>query len=573
MIHAPTSTRQLQNLRVRLRFPRTDISTATLEPNGQPAGNGVNQLLYSEFMVTLEENKRLSESYLWQLQLEAYRRAGPTQWVVTNTPILASVYAHFLVSFLRDWQATRPDAPLELEQPLYVLELGAGSGKFSFLFLQALERTLEQTPGPRLPSVCLVMTDNVHEYQDYWKNHGCLQRFLERGVLDFTDFRVDQDHELNLAYSGRTVTVETMANPLMVIANYFFDQIPQDLFRIRNATLEEGLVTLTTEAAAAGNRSLSLLPHRETSVSWRYTFRPTDRRPMFPDDAHFDQILESYLDNENLHVPFSLPTVGLRTIANLLRLSAGKMLFLLGDKGPLSPQEMTQYPCDRLIVDDQGIFSYNVNFDAIRQYVGHTQGLLWAQGESTHRFHVAVCLWGLSANEATHFCSTYAQQIGSFSPADYVGLVEWARDERNSLSMKAFLLLLKLGHFDPALLVACNERTLAEIREAGAELRAELFGALRCAWKNLFCVGPSDEIYVLRIAQLFYLVDRGDVAIECLEQATRSIDGSASLYFYLGRCQQSQQQAARARQSYARALEMNPQHAEARRALELLGQD
>jgi len=52
---------------------------------------------------------------------------------VTSTPVIADTYAELIFAFRRDRQALFPG-----HEPLYIWELGSGSGRFAFHFLKRL---------------------------------------------------------------------------------------------------------------------------------------------------------------------------------------------------------------------------------------------------------------------------------------------------------------------------------------------------------------------------------------------------------------------------------------------------
>ena len=86
----------------------------------------------------IEQNRRLSESFLWTIQQNFYTTNGLRAWqdgavphYVTSNPTIADAYARVVLGYWRDWQA---DASGH-DAPFYLLELGAGSGRFGFLFL------------------------------------------------------------------------------------------------------------------------------------------------------------------------------------------------------------------------------------------------------------------------------------------------------------------------------------------------------------------------------------------------------------------------------------------------------
>jgi hypothetical protein len=93
----------------------------------------------------IERNQRLSRSLLWGLQRRFFEQKGVEAWrqnivphYITSNPFIANAYAHLVFGFLRDCQANAllPDP----NQPLYIVELGAGSGRFAFRFLKQFQR-------------------------------------------------------------------------------------------------------------------------------------------------------------------------------------------------------------------------------------------------------------------------------------------------------------------------------------------------------------------------------------------------------------------------------------------------
>src|SRR3954453_22275229 len=96
-------------------------------------------------MNILEHNVPFSHSLLWDLQREYFQTSGVTAWsthtvplYVTNNPALARAYAALVAAWLEDSQT---------EAPVSVVDLGAASGRFTFLLLRQLELLF----GPQAP--------------------------------------------------------------------------------------------------------------------------------------------------------------------------------------------------------------------------------------------------------------------------------------------------------------------------------------------------------------------------------------------------------------------------------------
>src|SRR2546423_9384940 len=101
--------------------------------------------------VPLEPPRRLSRSALWQMQRNFFARQGVEAWrqgivphYITSNPFIANAYAKVVFGFLRDCRSAinqhqAADFPvIDPEQPVYLIELGSGSGRFAFHFLKKL---------------------------------------------------------------------------------------------------------------------------------------------------------------------------------------------------------------------------------------------------------------------------------------------------------------------------------------------------------------------------------------------------------------------------------------------------
>ena len=99
--------------------------------------------------------------------------------------MVAATYARLIRAFLVDraLSSSGPGGPRDPDddhpEPLYVVELGAGSGRLAFLLLRALEEL-----GPSLPlpagGLVYVATDAARANVDAWRAHPQLAPYLRR---------------------------------------------------------------------------------------------------------------------------------------------------------------------------------------------------------------------------------------------------------------------------------------------------------------------------------------------------------------------------------------------------------
>src|SRR6266849_367610 len=101
-------------------------------------------------MHVLEADVPLSQSMLWRLQRTFYSDQGVAAWksgnvpqAITTTPVIARAYARIVLGFWRDMASS-----LDPSQLVYIVELGAGSGRFAYRFLKAFAELLRDRIEP-----------------------------------------------------------------------------------------------------------------------------------------------------------------------------------------------------------------------------------------------------------------------------------------------------------------------------------------------------------------------------------------------------------------------------------------
>src|SRR5262249_41353996 len=126
----------------------------------------------------------------------------------------------------------------DLDEPIYIVELGSGSGCFSFHLLSELHRKLQYFDQLAELDVKYVMTDFTPLTLADSREHENFTHFRESGKLSFALFRPEEQREI-VTYGGTKLSAETVKNPLIVVANYIFDSLRQDVFRIDDGQLQE----------------------------------------------------------------------------------------------------------------------------------------------------------------------------------------------------------------------------------------------------------------------------------------------------------------------------------------------
>ena len=144
--------------------------------------------------------------------------------------------------------AANAKMPVDPTKPLYIIELGTGSGKFSYFMLKALEEMQAVCEFP-LQKIVYVMTDFTESNFKFWREHPSLKDYFDRGILDAAIFDAVNDDKITLWKSGITLEANSVDNPICIVANYLFDTLYHDIFQVEKGVLKEGLVSVGSKSA------------------------------------------------------------------------------------------------------------------------------------------------------------------------------------------------------------------------------------------------------------------------------------------------------------------------------------
>ena len=136
---------------------------------------------------------------------------------------------------------------------VHIIDLGAGSGQFAFHFLKKLEDLYRNSSLHQKIAYRYVVADFAKANIEFCRNHPAMQPFIKSGVLDFALIDATEPQSLQtsqtplqikLLQSGDVLESGKMPGAMVLIGNYLFDSLPQDLFYL-NGQLYECLPKLS----------------------------------------------------------------------------------------------------------------------------------------------------------------------------------------------------------------------------------------------------------------------------------------------------------------------------------------
>ena len=136
---------------------------------------------------TLQNNVPLSQSYLWKYQRDFFAKEGINAWdkkvpfYITSNPYIANSYANIVIRFIQDCIRNKS---YDKSKPFYILELGTGTGKFSFYMLRRLVE-LQNEFKLNDVSFVYVMSDFTKNNMKFWERHPAFKSYIKNDMLDF----------------------------------------------------------------------------------------------------------------------------------------------------------------------------------------------------------------------------------------------------------------------------------------------------------------------------------------------------------------------------------------------------
>lgn len=467
----------------------------------------------------------LPESLFWNIQDEGHRRWGPFSWSISNTTFMATAYAGIIQAYV---EAT---PGITQGQPLYILDLGAGTGRFSYLLLRALEKIT-------LPVEVRVICVERHKmYAESWANHPRFAPFLKEGRLDYICGTAwEEDPAPLLQHSGQRLEWSCLANPLIAIANYFFDQIPQEVLRWTGTSWEQGLLHITSPDGITSLEKLVENKERLCALRFHYSFTPLkDLELISKGDPLAETVLRAYADQLLPGTKITWPVMGLRLLRRLYERSKGRLLTLLADKGGRNLEELME---DKTLVPiyQQGVFSFDLNLDAIYRYWDLQGGWSFFLPEGSRRFSLSVLHSGLS-QKAQDFDRRASWQLGVAAiPVRYGQLQEFVTTPQH-LDVKRFITLIECFEADPSLLRGIQADFLQSLTKKSNIGILEVLGeGMLKIYRAFFWAEKGDGNLLVRLAQVLYLTGKLSETADCLEEAIALSGGAALPYHYLALC-------------------------------------
>jgi tetratricopeptide (TPR) repeat protein len=348
-------------------------------------------------------------------------------------------------------------------------------------------------------------------------------------------------------------------NPLIVVANYFFDSIRHDYYQTDHGKLLQAqpvLYRVCDENTPPD--SPPLLAH----VQLRDHFVPVSGESLY-DDPALGVILTEYCET----LPkgsFLFPLGAFRTLKNLREISGDNIFLIASDKGtqgllPLHGHFTIPY------TPHTGSFSYMVNFHALGAYFQNANGHTWHAPENPSLTSAVGLLisqkniaWeNLEYAAETAFCQrnlpknayALAQMLEHFAPNP---------DCPDAVRFSTALACLSFSHYDPWVFYQCGEHLLSGLSSRDKVQDVEIVHALHEVEKRITASVVGGFLAYSWIRLLYFHLGLHNLCLEVNERVLAMFGSHRDYDYFRGAVQELRGDYATALASFERAHAQDP---------------
>ncbi len=496
---------------------------------------------------------RLYDASLWDEQKDTFQQQGADSWrtvrpipdMATTNPLTAYHYAQVVVAFFKDWA----NLHLQTQEPIYIIDMGAGVGRFAFNFLKAFTDLYEKSQLD-LPSYRYVMTDIAEATLDFCQQHPAMQPYSQRGVLDFAVFDAEMSTVLTLRRSGRVIKPGDLGTPLVLVANYFFCALRRDLFYVSAGALHDVyFFGEPTERIVDESLRIDLGPPQYKG----------QHNPAYAayETAEWNAVLDGYRDGF-MDTLVTFPVVGLGSMERLAALTSQGFFFLSIDVGDTHAPDLNGQPMPPLVRYADTAY-VKVNYHAILA-VFQQQGALPLTVDHCYRDLNAVGL--IACDRSQQFSATaraFERYFQANGPDDIFEMHLLFEQDLERMSVEQIIAVIRYSRYMPRLFRLAAPRLAALLQTEQHTFAPQLIETMRRVEAMNYAIGAIDNL-AYSLAVIYFELGQIEAARGHFSQAIQEGLATEEVYFGLVICAMLLDEHGQAQQALEKLLALNPNH-------------
>ena len=475
----------------------------------------------------IEAIKPFSESLIWQLNRDFYNDEGIAAWSdnivphhMTSNSMVGKTYAELIMAFLRDLGKRG-----KTKETVYILELGAGHGRLAFHVLKHLQK-LVKSLEVEIPPFCYVLSDIVEENLNFFLEHPQFKTYLDQGILDVSYFDGLKSKEIYLRFAKTKICRQELNQPILAIANYFFDSLPNDLFLIKDKEISACSIELNSKVDPSGMNSSTLIKNIDVTYH-----NEVLEKPFYQEEIR-NQILEDYRDLvSNTYLFF--PKGGMTCLTNLKDFSKEGLMLLSMDKGFHEITDLEKKLEPDIVA--HGSFSIWVNYHALGALCEKQGGKAFFPSYSTFHLDIGCLLFLQDSETYVQTDNAFQRVVNDFGPDDFNSMKKIAYFNMSRLTIQELIALIRLSAYDSIFFIKLLPRFKQAMQSISFNQRKRIGETLHQVWDMYFNISEELDL-AYEIGGIFYDLGFYKEALVYFENAVNSSGQKADLYYNKALC-------------------------------------
>ncbi|KAH7648230.1 hypothetical protein FG379_000154 [Cryptosporidium bovis] len=550
----------------------------------------------------IENSVELPKSRLWKILERYYETVSIDAWrknqvpsFITSNSRLANGYARLIHSFIMDQHASNKSF-----KKVYIIEVGGGHGRFTYLLLRALEKyaPVWEDLGYTDVPFKYIFTDAIEaSFSFLLRDSSVLVQFVERGWLDFARFNGNFSEPGDIFVGLNRNEQIPVDSSIVLVCNYVLDSLLTDALAINGdnnvsratvsvySTIEE--LDLTHPSIADrmtltwGWKDLSYLDD-QTEISERIEVNNDFIASSENDDgsklsekdlrilkyADYDvnlyKVIKSYL-MLNREMSFVLPIGAIKMLRRFFEYTNGNICILIGDKGYPDDTEFMSIRPPHIAI--HGCMSFMVNLDAMKKYFSNFGGSSIAT-RYKDTFQI-TCILGKRKSFFPRTIGSFIDSLDDLIPDNLLGIQKGferidLEEHSCSIGLKPFLGFLRYSNHDPFILWVLKKGILSTINDINIRQKEDIISDLRNVYKNVYPLESNIDVFDV-LAQICLKGGFINEAIFYYNESLRCCPEykHPSTFVNLAKCYQSQRNWKKAFFFCNEALKLDPDYSPA----------
>ena len=464
-----------------------------------------------------------SKSIIWELQRNFFNNEGIQAWngqvpfYVSSNKLIANHYTHIISSFIQDLSLKNQ----EFKSPIHIIELGAGSGKFSFHLIKQLFNILKDLNWTN--NIKYIISDVSQKNIDHLKNHSQLETFFQQGILDIGILDLESSSDtIKLQYSEQELHMSQIDAPVCLIGNYVLDSIKNDCFQIKNNELHNMLIQTRLQKPLLNG-------HPPNITDCTFDFEPIKIPTDYYSHPKFNRILSNYVNNiSNSSILF--PISFLNFLDRMFLNNQHPLLFLCGDKGHAKLLELDYISAPH--ISSHGSISLMTNFHAISHFFELNNGFSIDQ-KLSQSFKTQLFYKGDTPINYTK--QMYNALFNGLNPGNFLPLKNELKINKDNLTLDTIFSLIETSYFDPDIYYDFHNAITNKLSKATHRQLNNLEIILDTVTDNFFSL-PFGTNILSSLANNYYILAKYEKALQLYNKSLFYFEADYNILFNMALC-------------------------------------